>query len=264
MTNETQQAWYENVYARRSEAIHTYKLKLLEIAAPSLANSSILDVGCGTGQMAQRLNALGAQVVGVDFSLNGLRHAAAYAAALQTNLDQSLPFANEQFDAVWCTEVIEHVISPLHLLQELHRILRPGGRLFLTTPNSAFHFFRYLELFGKTSSEIQHPGHLHFFSARSLARVCTNSGFQIEQFFGRAVFLAMPTFGLARRSASSHPTRLEGLLYEDTLMRGPLLLWTRFIRLQKSFWADTFIMVAHKVTTGAGGEPDTPECSATV
>lgn len=237
-------AWHDFVYEQRTEVIHTYKLKMLELAAPFVVRSRVLDVGSGTGQMARFLTTAGAQVTGIDWSPAGLRKAPDDVWALQANLEYALPFASEHFDAVWCTEVLEHVVSPLRLLRELCRVLKRGGRLFLTTPNSAFHLFRYLVLLGRTCSELQHPGHLQFFSERSLKRVLTEGGFQLERFLGRAVYLALPArFG---RADVRQPDRLDGVVREDTLTRGPVLLVTRFIEKRVSFWADTFLVVAIK------------------
>lgn len=60
-----------------------------------------------------------------------------------------LPFGQSTFDAVLCTQVLEHVSEPLLVLQEIARVLKPGGRLFLSAPQSwpqhqkPYDFFRY-------------------------------------------------------------------------------------------------------------------------
>ena len=48
--------------------------------------------------------------------------------------DGTLPLAHAAVDLVWCSETLEHVADALGLLQEIRRVLRPGGRLLLTTP----------------------------------------------------------------------------------------------------------------------------------
>lgn len=59
-------------------------------------------------------------------------------AAFQVASVTALPFADDRFEHVLCTEVIEHVANPQQAVGELLRILRPGGRLVLTTPNRVF------------------------------------------------------------------------------------------------------------------------------
>jgi|GEM_PF-597054 len=238
--------WYEQVYSERSEAIHTYKLKMLEFAVSQIDSGLILDIGCGTGQMSRLLTEqTSAKVIGVDLAYSGLQKAREIVDVAQVDLSHSLPFPSNTFDAVWFTEVIEHVVSPADVLQEINRILRPGGFLFLTTPNSAFHFFRYFSLLGKVVSELQHPGHLQFFSKKSLEADVKQAGFDIDNSLGRAVYMIIP-MSWRKDIIHNFPTRREGIIIEDTLTRGPLLMWTKFTKLQASFWADTLMIVAAK------------------
>lgn len=114
-----------------------------------------LDLGCGTG----RFLALAPGGVGVD------PDPGSPGADLE---DGQLPLAHSSVDLVWCSEVIEHVADPLALLFEARRVLRPGGRLLLTTPAhplarrvaiAALRFDAHFDPMG---------GHLRFFTKRSL------------------------------------------------------------------------------------------------
>jgi ubiquinone/menaquinone biosynthesis C-methylase UbiE len=98
----------------------------------------ILDVGCGTGQFAACV--LGrwprAQVWGLDLSASMLRRAAGRAAAagrlhLVRGDSGRLPFADGSFDAVTCSHSFHHYPDPERVAAERHRVLRPGGRLFI-------------------------------------------------------------------------------------------------------------------------------------
>ncbi|MDP4507674.1 class I SAM-dependent methyltransferase [Nonomuraea turcica] len=94
----------------------------------------LLDVGCGTGVVTAAALALGAEVTAVDADPHMLELAARrhpYATIRQAALPE-LPFADGEFDAVAGNFIINHVPDTAEALKELHRVLRPGGRIALT------------------------------------------------------------------------------------------------------------------------------------
>ncbi|MBT9394168.1 methyltransferase domain-containing protein [Hymenobacter sp. NST-14] len=76
---------------------------------------------------------LGAHVTAADLYPEFFRYPAIE--CIKANLNGVLPFAEASFDLVICQEGIEHMPNQLHLFQELNRVLRPGGRAIITTPN---------------------------------------------------------------------------------------------------------------------------------
>jgi len=99
----------------------------------------VLDAGCGEGHLIERLHALSPDNVytGVDITevaLERARRRCGFAEFHSMNLE-SLQFADESFDAVTNTEVIEHIHEYHAVLAEFARVLRPGGRLLITFPN---------------------------------------------------------------------------------------------------------------------------------
>lgn len=93
----------------------------------------ILDLGTGVGGNLPLLQSH-ATVVGVDISVSALRSARGLAPVVAGDA-AALPFRTGVFGAALCTEVIEHVDEPRRVFGELHRVLRPGGRVIVTTPN---------------------------------------------------------------------------------------------------------------------------------
>jgi SAM-dependent methyltransferase len=95
-----------------------------------LRGKRTLDLGCGHGGYALALSSCGAQVVGVDLKaaqrLPGIPTLAADAL--------SLPFRDGSFELVICASLIEHVLDPPALLREMHRVLGPSGRAYLSFP----------------------------------------------------------------------------------------------------------------------------------
>lgn len=105
----------------------------------------ILEVACGRGGFVRELSSHGAQVTGCDFSLAALhvgkeklRASGVGRTSFLVQADaQVLPFAGESFDIIVSCETIEHVPDVKEALREMWRVAKPGGKLFLTTPNYA-------------------------------------------------------------------------------------------------------------------------------
>lgn len=93
----------------------------------------ILDVGCGDGVLLSLLSQ--GWLYGVDTDQDSLNFASGKIKAklIQAKAER-LPFSNNFFDLVIATEIIEHLDQPGRLLTEAKRVLRPGGRLIITTP----------------------------------------------------------------------------------------------------------------------------------
>ena len=110
----------------------------------------VLDLGCGTGELASAVAAAGMRSTGCDISAEMLDRAAAAdpAGAVDwVQLDpgwQVLPFTSETFDAVVAASVMEYVDDPTAVLRECHRVLRPGGVVLCTVPDQ-HHPIRWLE-----------------------------------------------------------------------------------------------------------------------
>lgn len=88
----------------------------------------VLDLPAGHGQFTDALRADGFEVTPAD--INDERPDYVYA-----DMNRSLPFTDDAFDAAVCLEGIEHLINPVTLLSELIRVVRPGGTVVLSTPN---------------------------------------------------------------------------------------------------------------------------------
>lgn len=93
----------------------------------------LLDIPAGAGEESARLSVMGFEVVGVD--LFPPARADAGAGWVRADCNAPLPFRTAAFDAVLSREGIEHFENQAGFLRECARVLRPGGRLVLTTPN---------------------------------------------------------------------------------------------------------------------------------
>ncbi|HEV1994652.1 MAG TPA: methyltransferase domain-containing protein [Candidatus Acidoferrum sp.] len=135
--------------------------QLVREAIGPVAGLRILEVACGRGGFVRELARAGAHVTGCDFSFAALRVGQhklnragnGISASLLQGDAQSLPLADDWFDLVVSCETIEHLPDPQIAVQEMHRVTRPSGKLFLTTPNYC-NFMGVYELYAK----FRHPG----------------------------------------------------------------------------------------------------------
>ncbi len=112
------------------EALYARVAALAGAAGGSLR---CLDVPAGTGALAARLVAAGHRVVAADRWPEQCRVPGV--SRLAADMSRPLPFGDGVFDVVACLEGIEHLRHPYAFVEECHRLLRPGGRLILSTPN---------------------------------------------------------------------------------------------------------------------------------
>lgn len=168
----------------------------------------ILDIGCGDGAATAALarRARGHTVIGADWSLQALERARLRGLpVVRATVDgHGLPFAADSLDIVVLSEVIEHLVDTDAALDEINRVLRPGGSLLLSTPNLAAWFNRGLLLagvqplftevslrgiYGRPGSEV--VGHLRVFTRRALTGLLRAHGMEIVSLRG-ACFPATP------------------------------------------------------------------------
>ena len=123
--------------------------KILDInfnlVKPFLKNARVLEVGCGMGQLTEKLSSEANEVYAFDLSLNNLAYTRDNRAGDNVFLflgnALEIPFRDNFFDIVVASEVIEHVPDPRRMTDELDRVCRKGGKICLSTPNANIVFY---------------------------------------------------------------------------------------------------------------------------
>jgi 2-polyprenyl-3-methyl-5-hydroxy-6-metoxy-1,4-benzoquinol methylase len=159
------------------------QVRLEFLLARVQAGESVLDVGCGEGTFTAELTAAGVHGVGIDVAEEPLRRARAAYRGVDVRLVDARglwPFVDASFDAVWAGEVIEHVADTAGWLSEVRRVLRPGGRLLVSTPNHSRLAVLRLALSARAFDAHFDPrsDHLRFYTRRTLISLLENFGFQ--------------------------------------------------------------------------------------
>jgi 2-polyprenyl-3-methyl-5-hydroxy-6-metoxy-1,4-benzoquinol methylase len=108
-----------------------------EFACRHLANSQILDIASGEGYGTHALALKPNDVIGIDISQEAVSHAIKkYNLDFRVGNAESIPLPSNSMDAVVSYETIEHVPNPRDFINEVARVLKPGGKLFISTPNA--------------------------------------------------------------------------------------------------------------------------------
>lgn len=103
----------------------------------------VLDVGCGVGDYTKEVAQKTRAVTGTDLNVDAARKRYPDVQFLTHDAQQPLPFPDASFDVVLCVNTIEHLADPDALLRELSRVLRPQGRIAITTANLDFILHRW-------------------------------------------------------------------------------------------------------------------------
>lgn len=159
---------------------HDWYLPYLHVA------DFVLDVGCSNGAHLARAATACRSIVGFDYDLAQLRIAAraireqrlAHARVLAWDITRSFPFPDRTFDKALFLDVIEHLVPRVAVLQEIHRVLRDGGRLLVSGPNRETRWRRRLRAAGLFA--YSDPDHkIEYTEAEFLAELA-QAGFEPE------------------------------------------------------------------------------------
>jgi methionine biosynthesis protein MetW len=226
--------FYDLYWQDKGDKVDRQRLELL--ASHVAAGERVLQVDCGPGWLPEMLQARGARVVATDLSGVAVERARARGVdARQCDLDDGpLPFADAQFDVVVSDSQLEHRVDHEHALDEIVRVLRPGGRLILLLPNTAHWRVRLWLLAGRfpyASNTPTDPLHLRFFTLPETRELLAGRGLVVEKTDGSAGLWV----------AGLYPTFLRGGLVARA--------YTRLARRWPGFFARDFIVVARKRTT---------------
>lgn len=163
-----------------------YHFLLAPLARQLKPGMRVLDVGCGNGIISLFVAKSGCSVMGIDISERAVE--AATRAALNLELSKSASFravlleelpSQESYDIIIMSEVIEHIEDHLGALKKAHQLLKPGGKIYITTPSKRAIAHNLRMLFTGRDRFDEHVGHVRRYTIKSLRSVTEEAGFKV-------------------------------------------------------------------------------------
>lgn len=169
------------VYAKypRNHTISPITIKryheLLDIFESYRKTNKMLDIGCGDGYFLREAKSRGWQVYGTEYTDNAFEIGKQKGIIMHQGVLDPGNYHPNEFDIITSFEVIEHINNPQPEIQNIKKILRPGGVFYVTTPN-----FNSVSRFlaKKAWNIICYPEHLSYYTAVSMNRFFKNEGFK--------------------------------------------------------------------------------------
>jgi ubiquinone/menaquinone biosynthesis C-methylase UbiE len=209
---------------------HGGKLTMIDqLIRPHLqAGSRLLEIGCGAGNLLLQASVRGSYPVALDLAMQSLAFVrsrleearsgpeAPSGFACTQAIGELLPLADGSFDCVLLSEVIEHLEAPKVSIREASRVLRPGGRLLVTTPNyqSLWPMMEWTVDLLNMAPKMAGEQHISRFQPASLRRILVESGLGIEYFgtiYSLSPFLSLVSPGWANRQLARELDRQSSL-----------------------------------------------------
>ena len=175
---------------------HYSKKLAIKKLLPPMPFENVLDVGCGSGVISSFLGGGGANVVGIDGNLEAIAFAKNHFQKDNVQFKQGLVDENFQInelvDKIYCLEVIEHIYyeQGKKMLQEFFKILKPNGKVFLTTPNykSMWPLLEWTMDKFHLSPPLAKQQHVEYYNKKKLKKLCLDAGFKIKSIKTNCLF----------------------------------------------------------------------------
>jgi SAM-dependent methyltransferase len=177
------QTWNADDYAQNAAFVHGMAGGVVDWLNPQPAES-ILDLGCGDGQLTLRLAATGARVTGIDLSPEMVATARARGIDAREGSAESMPFADHSFDAVFSNAALHWVRDQDAMMAQVHRVLKPGGRFVAEMGghgNVAAIRTAFIATLARHGHADREDGENYYSTPEAYSRRLTRHGFRVER-----------------------------------------------------------------------------------
>ena len=186
-------------FYRKLRRFELHRCELAYQIAPG--GDTLLDIGCGDGELLLRLKDKYREVWGIDIAkprINRILKRCGNESGINVRVEDvngRLKFRGGSFDTITAVAILEHVFDPYHFMKECYRLLRGGGTLIVEVPNIAWLPYRIRSLMGKVpeSPHCQQDAqwdyaHLHSFTRASLRKLFETEGFEVTRITSGGIF----------------------------------------------------------------------------
>jgi len=167
---------WDSVWTIKTKTFNEYLAMVLpHVARAGGRPRRLLDVGCAHGYMLVAGQRMGFESHGVEVSAEAVAAAQERGLLVQQGTIERIFFPQAHFDVITAIDVIEHLPQPRDFMEQLQRLLRPGGALLLVTPDVG----SMAAQVARTHWPHYKPEHVCYYSKRSIARLLSMAGFEL-------------------------------------------------------------------------------------
>lgn len=145
---------------------------------PSIPTGKMLEVGCASGRLLQKMTQQGWEVEGIEFSDVAAERAKAAGFIVKSDALENISNTNAQYDLVTGWMVVEHLHQPVQALEKLANWAKPNGWLAISVPNAGSVEFR---IFKDYWHALQLPTHLYHFTPDTLTALLNKAGWEVKK-----------------------------------------------------------------------------------
>lgn len=220
--------------------------------------SSVLDVGCGTGALGEKLKQKGCKIDGVEYSKESADIAKTKIdEVFICNIETDIPQTKKKYDVLIFADVLEHLRNPEKVLKNFLSLLKKEGSVIISLPNIANWSIRIKLLFGRfnyTKTGILDETHLHFYTIKSAKKMISHAELRVEKIDITPNFVR---FFLEPIKKISYLFRIKGKDYEvheqllnsnafKIYQRAIMPIETFVAKLWKNLFAYQIVLIARK------------------
>lgn len=228
----------------KSLAKKLLKTKIRTHNPPFAQPGNFLDIGCGSGEYLHQMRLKGWRVQGVEPSVFGAEEGNRSGLDIFNGTLHEANFPSASFDYIRSNHSLEHMPNPVEVMNEVYRILKPGGKIFIGIPNIDSIPYR---IFRKYWWYLGAPVHIYNFDVSTISSLMQQSGFFVETVYFNSNFASLLGSLQIYANRNNGKRSTEGMLIKNPILMFAANVATRTIDLMKQ--GDTIEVIAQKPST---------------